>query len=191
MKRKNKKPEKLPKLKLQAEPCMLCRLCQGEHSEQLWKMHKGTVEMAQCKTQHKKLWTMQIGFGPRCAALLDNDFESEIVASTHQTGDAWRWNVVPSGLNPAEWLHPIYMSCTGCGLFLGKTEQEYGDMLGGMCLKCFRELTGQTAYWYDMPPETKILKDGVRIRMYCDSKGKWHKLYGNFVDTNLDGVVNP
>ena len=191
MKRKNKKPENVPKLKLQAGPCMLCRLCQGEHNEQLWKMHKSTVEMAQSKTQHKKLWTMQIGFGPRCAALLDNDFESEIVASTHQTGDAWRWNVVPSGLNPAEWLHPIYMYCTGCGLFLGKTEQEYGDMLGGMCLKCFRELTGQTAYWYDMPPATKILKEGVRIRMYCDSKGKWHKLYGNFVDTNLDGVVNP
>ena len=33
MKRKNKKPENVPKLKLQTVPCMLCRLCQGEHSE--------------------------------------------------------------------------------------------------------------------------------------------------------------
>ena len=177
MKRKNKKPKNILKLKLQTVPCMLCRLCQGEHSEELWKMHKGTVEMALSKTQHKKLWTMQIGFGPRCAAFLDNGYESE--------------TVVPSGLNPAEHLHPIYMSCTACGLFLGSPEQEYADMLGGMCLKCFRELTDQTAYWYDMPPARKILKEGVRIRMYRDSKGKWHKLYGNFVDDNLGGVVNP
>jgi len=187
MKRKNKKPENIPKLKLQAGLCMLCRLCQGEHSEQLWKMHKATVEMAQCKTKHKKLWTMQIGFGPRCAALLDNDFESETVIQRH----GFLETVVPSGLNPAEHLHPIYMSCTGCGLYLGSPEQEYVDMLGGMCLKCFRELTDQTAYWYDMPPARKILKEGVRIRMYRDSKGKWHKLYGNFVDDNLGGVVNP
>jgi len=34
MKRKTKKPENVPKLKLQTGPCMLCRLCQGEHSEQ-------------------------------------------------------------------------------------------------------------------------------------------------------------
>ena len=187
MKRKTKKPENVPKLKLQTVPCTLCRLCQGEHSEQLWKMHKGTVEMAQSKTQHKKLWTMQIGFGPRCAALLDNDYESETVIQRH----GFLETVVPSGLNPAECLRPIYMSCTGCGLFLGKTEQEYGDMMGGMCIMCFRELTDQTHVWYDTPPATKILKEGVRIRMYRDSKGKWHKLYGNFVDTNLDGVVNP
>ena len=119
MKRKTKKPENVPKLKLQTGPCMLCRLCQGEHSEELWKMHKGTVEMAQSKTQHKKLWTMQIGFGPRCAALLDNGYESETVIQRH----GFLETVVPSGLNPAEHLHPIYMSCTGCGLSLGKTEE--------------------------------------------------------------------
>jgi len=183
MKRKTKKPENVPKLKLQTGPCMLCRLCQGEHSEQLWKMHKGAVEMAQSKTQHKKLWTMQIGFGPRCAALLDNDYESETVIQRH----GFLETVVPSGLNPAEHLHPIYMSCTGCGLFLGKVEQEYGDMLGGMCLKCFRELTDQTAYWYDMPPATKILKEGVKTRMYRNSKGEWWKLYGNFTDAHHCG----
>ena len=134
MKRKNKKPENIQKLKLQDPKCMLCRLTHKDHSEKLWKMHNATVEMARCKTQHKKLWTMQIGFGPRCPALLDNDFESEIVVSSHQTGDAWRWNVVPTNLNPAEWLRPIYMSCTGCGLSLGKTEEDYADMMDGMCL---------------------------------------------------------
>ena len=185
MKRKTKKLENIPKLKLQTVPCMLCRLCQGEHSEELWKMHKGTVEMALSKTQHKKLWTMQIGFGPRCAALLDNGYESEIVVkSPHGTPLE---TIVPTNLNPAEHLHPIYMSCTACGLFLGSPEQEYADMLGGMCLNCFRELTDQTAYWYDMPPATKILKEGVKIRMYRDSKGKWHKLYGNFTNAHHCG----
>ena len=183
MKNKNKKPGKLSKLTLQAEPCMLCRLDHKDHGEQLWKMHKATVEMAQCKTQHKKLWTMQIGFGPRCAALLDNDFESETVIQRH----GFLETVVPSGLNPAEWLHPIYMSCTGCGLYLGKIEEEYADMLGGMCLKCFRELIGQTDVWYDKPPATKILKEGVKIRMYRNSKGEWWKLYGNFTDAHHCG----
>ena len=128
IKTKGKKPENIQKLKLEAEPCMLCRLCQGEHSEQLWKMHKGTVEMAQSKTQHKKLWTMQIGLGPKCTALLDNGFES--------------------GLNPAEWLHPIYMSCTECGLYLGRMEEDYADILDGMCLKCFMGATDLTVWAY-------------------------------------------
>ena len=151
MNRKNKKPtQKLTKLKIQTEPCMLCRLDHEDHSEQLWKMHKATVEMAQSKTKHKKLWTIQIGFGPKCPALLDNSFESETVVKSHQTGDAWRWNVVPSGLNPAEWLHPIYMSCSNleCGLYLGCIEQDYADLLDGMCLKCFMEATDLTVWAY-------------------------------------------
>ena len=188
MKRRTKKPENAPKLELQTKKCMLCRLCQGKHSEQLWKMHNATVEMAQSKTQHKKLWTMQIGFGPRCAALLDNDYESEtLVKSPHGTPLE---TVVPTNLNPAEWLHPIYMSCSSCGLSLGKIEEEYGDMLGGMCLMCFRELIGQTDVWYDKPPATKILKEGVKTRMYRDSKGEWHKLYGNFTDAHHCGEVS-
>ena len=144
MKGKNKKPENIPKLKLEMGPCMLCRRCQGEHSEQLWKMHNATVEMAQSKTQHKKLWTMQIGFGPRCAALLDNDYESETVIQRH----GFLETVVPSGLNPAEWLHPIYMSCTECGLYLGSIEEDYADLLDGMCLKCFMEATDLTGWGY-------------------------------------------
>ena len=124
MKRKNKKPKNVQKLELQTVPCMLCRLCQGEHSEQLW--------------------TMQIGFGPRCAALLDNGYESETVIQRH----GFLETVVSSGLNPAEHLHPIYMSCTGCGLYLGKTEEEYADMLDGMCLKCFMKMTDLTRWGY-------------------------------------------
>ena len=86
-------------------------------------------------------------------------------------------------------LRPVYKSCQGCGLYLGNSEEKLSEELGEMCLKCFREQTDQTHEWYDTPPATKILKEGVRIRMYRDSKGKQHKLYGNFVDSNIDGEI--
>jgi len=41
-----------------------------------------------------------------------------------------------------------------------------------------------------MPPATKILKEGVKTRMYRDSKGKWHKLYGNFTNAHHCGEVS-
>ena len=46
-----------------------------------------------------------------------------------------------TAMNMAEWLVPIYMSCTECGLYLGSIEEDYADMLGGMCLECFRKNT--------------------------------------------------
>ena len=84
-------------------------------------------------------------------------------------------------------LRPVWKACQGCGLYLGKNEEKLSEELGEMCLKCFREQTDQTHYWYDIPPARKILKEGVRIRMYRDSKGKQHKLYGNFVDSHRCG----
>ena len=86
-------------------------------------------------------------------------------------------------------LRPVYKACQGCGLYLGKNEEELSEELSNMCRKCFREQTDQTHEWYDTPPATKILKEGVRIRMYRDSKGKQHKLYGNFVDSDIDGEI--
>ena len=105
--------------------CEFCDKSSGDHSEELWEMHKETIEAARRKTRHKKLWTMQIGFGPKCPALLDNDFSYN------------------SNLNMAEWLKPIYMSCTECGLFLGSIEEDYADLLSGMCLECFRKMPEQ------------------------------------------------
>ena len=86
-------------------------------------------------------------------------------------------------------LWPVYKPCQGCGLYLGNSEEKLSEELGEMCLKCFREQTDQTHYWYDMPPATKILKEGVRIRMYRDSKGKQYKLYGNFTDAHRCGEM--
>ena len=59
--------------------------------------------------------------------------------------------------NPTE-LRPNYKACTGCGSYLGDSEEELSEELGGMCLKCFREQTDQTHYWYDIPPVSKKVR---------------------------------
>ena len=117
--------KKLWEMHKQVTICEFCDKSSGSHSEELWEMHKGTIEAARRKTRHKKLWTVQMGFGPKCTALLDKDFSYN------------------SNLNMAEWLVPIYMSCTECGLFLGSTEEDCADILGGMCIECFRKMTDQ------------------------------------------------
>ena len=55
---------------------------------------------------------------------------------------------------------PIYMSCTECGLYLGSTEEDNADIIGGMCLKCFRTEIEQTDSWYDTPHVVK--KEGQK-----------------------------
>ena len=118
-----KHSKELWELHKQVTICEFCSKSSGTHSEELWEMHQRTVDTAKSKTRHKKLWTMQIGFGPKCQALLDNDFNYN------------------SNLNMAEWLVPIYMSCTECGHYLGSIEEDHADMLGGMCLECFMKMT--------------------------------------------------
>ena len=141
----------------QTQICAFCSKGSGEHSWKLWQIHNITVESGR---QGLKLYPMRIGFARTCIAKLVG------------------WNALPPYDKE---LIPIYMSCTKCGLYLGSTEEDFADVLDGMCLKCFRELIGQTDYWYDMPPAKKIWKKGVRTWQYCDSKGKWHQMYGNFI----------
>ena len=107
------------------ESCQFCQKGSREHSEKLWEMHQSAIQEALKKTRHKKLWSKKMGFGPDCPAVLDNDFS---------------WD---GSLNPTEWLHPIFVSCTKCGLYLGNIEEKNADVLDGMCLKCFGEMTDQ------------------------------------------------
>ena len=107
------------------ESCQFCQKGSREHSEKLWEMHQSAIQEALKKTRHKKLWTKKMGFGPDCPAVLDNDF---------------RWD---GNLNPAEWLHSIHVPCTKCGLYLGRIEEKNADVLDGMCLECFSEVTEQ------------------------------------------------
>ena len=143
----------------QTQICVFCSKGSSKHSWKLWQIHNLTVKNALQGTK-VKLYPITIGFARTCIARVcktscDPPYEKE--------------------------LKPIYIGCTECGLFLGSREEDLADMLDGMCLKCFRKLTDQTAYWYDMPPATKICKKGVRIWQYRDSKGKWHQMYGNFI----------
>ena len=50
--------------------------------------------------------------------------------------------------------YPV-IPCQECGLEMGNVEVKNIDILGEMCLKCFREQTEQTHYWYDIPPVLK------------------------------------
>ena len=120
--------KKLWVLHQQAQICAFCQKSAGEHSEELWQMHKLTVEKGQFCPDHKKnekLYPLTIGFGRTtiarvCRINADPPYDVEFV--------------------------PIYMACTECGLFLGSIEEDYADMLGGMCLKCFMEATDQTRW---------------------------------------------
>ena len=153
--------------------CKICLKGQNQHNKKLWSLHqtqicafcsKGSSEHSwklwqihnitvESGRQGCKLYPITVGFARTCIA---------------------------RSVGYKEFI-TIYMSCTKCGLYLGSTEEDFADVLDGMCLKCFRELIDQTHSWYDMPPAKKIWKEGVRVWQYCDSKGKWHKMYGNFI----------
>ena len=105
--------------------CIFCRKTSDAHSEALWEMHKSAVNSALKKARHKKLWSLKLGLGRDRPAILDDDFRFY------------------DGLVPTEWLHPIHMSCTECHLYLGSMEEDHADILDGMCLKCFSEVTEQ------------------------------------------------
>ena len=138
-----KHSKKLWALHQQTQTCVFCQKSGSEHSEKLWQMHKLAVEKGQHCSEHKrdeKLYPITIGFGRAgiarvCKLNADLPYDKELI--------------------------PIYMECTECNLFLGGKEEDFADILDGMCLKCFRELIGQTDIWYDIPPIKTITKKEV------------------------------
>ena len=129
-----KHSKKLWTLHMQKQTCAFCQKTGSEHSEKLWQMHKIAAEKGQyCPDHHKeeKLYPLTLGFARAgiarvCKLNADPPYDRELV--------------------------PIYMSCTECDLYLGSTEEDFADVLDGMCLSCFRESIGQTDVWYDVPP---------------------------------------
>jgi len=111
---------------LRGVSCSFCQKDGSEHSEELWDTHKLTVETGRyCPEHHKEETLCQItpGFGKQrtariCMLSADSPYDKDLI--------------------------PIYMSCMECGLYLGSTEEDHADTLDGMCLKCFKEMTGQT-----------------------------------------------
>ena len=111
----------------QSVNCTFCNKSSTEHSELLWEMHERVVEKRQYCSFHKKtekLYPVTIGTGRTaiarvCRLNADPPYDVDVV--------------------------PIYMSCTNkaCNLYLGSVEEDYADILGGMCIECFREETEQ------------------------------------------------
>ena len=138
-----KHSKKMLALHQKKQICAFCQKSGGEHSEKLWEIHKAAIDKGRhCHDHHKeeKLYPITVGFARAgvarvCSLNADPQYGRELI--------------------------PIYMSCTECSLYLGSTEEDYADILDGMCLKCFREMTGQTHPWYDMPPAKKATKKGV------------------------------
>ena len=89
-------------------------------------MHKLAAEKGRyCPDHHKeeKLYPLTVGFAITgiarvCTLNADSPYDKELI--------------------------PIYMSCAECSLYLGSIEEDNADILGGMCLNCFREQTEQT-----------------------------------------------
>jgi hypothetical protein len=110
-------------LQQKTEHCKFCNKEHKDHTEKLLEIHESTIEKALKTTRHKKLWTMHVGFGSMCKAILSNDFEYD------------------KGYVLTEWLKPIYLSCSECGHYLGSIEEDHADVLDSMCLECFSKLT--------------------------------------------------
>ena len=105
--------------------CIFCKKPKHGHSKELLQMHRSTVESA---AGARKLHSVQT-FGrirPYPALLIDTRV---YIWKNTQMQD----------------LQPIYMSCANknCGKFLGSLEEDFADLLSGLCLVCFREQTGQ------------------------------------------------
>ena len=120
-----KHSKKLWKLHQETQICAFCSRSSSEHSEKLWRMHNLAIEKSRAKGE--KLYPITLGFARTCVARVvrinaDPPYDVEFV--------------------------PIYMSCTECGLYLGSIEEDYADMLGGMCLKCFMKMTDLTRWGY-------------------------------------------
>ena len=126
---KKKHSKDLWKLHQQPSLCTFCNKSGSEHSEELWEMHKAAVEKGQFCIDHKKkekLYPITVGFGRKGIARV------------------CRINADPP--HDVDFV-PIYMSCTKCGLYLGSIEEDCADVLDGMCLVCFREVTDQPGSW--------------------------------------------
>ena len=120
-----KHSKKLWKLHQETQICAFCSRSSSEHSEKLLRMHNLAIEKSRAKGE--KLYPITLGFARTCVARVvrinaDPPYDVEFV--------------------------PIYMSCTECGLYLGSIEEDYADMLGGMCLKCFMKMTDLTRWGY-------------------------------------------
>ena len=144
-----KHSKKMLELHQNKQSCAFCQKSGGEHSEKLWEMHKAAVDRGMHCSEHKKdekLYPITLGLGRTgvarvCSLNADPPYDKELV--------------------------PIHMSCTECGLYMGSIEEDHADLLDGMCLKCFLEVTGQPGDWCDTVPASLAKMDQTDIGEKC------------------------
>ena len=133
--------------------CPLCQKHSKEHSDELWSMHQRAVVKG---AKGDKIRPVTIGF------------------ARASVGRVVEWNVPvsPKG-QPSPYkieVIPIHMHCVQCSLAMGDVEVDNGDVLGGLCLKCFRELIGQDDSYYDKFPSYRSYEYCQKIRKRMEER---------------------
>ena len=133
--------------------CPLCQKHSKEHSDELWSMHQRAVVKG---AKGDKIRPVTIGF------------------ARASVGRVVEWNVPvsPKG-QPSPYkieVIPIHMHCAQCSLAMGDIEVDNGDVLGGLCLKCFREMIGQEDSYYDKFPSYRSYEYCQKIRKRMEKK---------------------
>ena len=133
--------------------CPLCQKNSKDHSEKLWQMHQRAVVKG---AKGAKIRPITVGL------------------ARSSVGRVVEWNVPvsPKGQQSSHKLEviPIHMHCVQCSLAMGDVEVDNGDVLGGLCLKCFRELIGQDDSYYDKFPSYRSYEYCQKIRKRMEKK---------------------
>ena len=133
--------------------CPLCLKNSSEHSDELWQMHQRAVVKG---AKGAKIRPITVGL------------------ARSSVGRVVEWNVPvsPKGQSSSYKLEviPIHMHCVQCSLAMGDVEVDNGDVLGGLCLKCFRELIGQDDSYYDKFPSYRSYEYCQKIRKRMEKK---------------------
>ena len=116
--------QKLSSERKQKSRCAFCGKGDNVHSAELWDLHQKAIPIG------AKIGSIQLGFGPRIPA--------QIV----------EWNAKPP--YDIEYI-PIHMHCSDCNSAMSSSETDLADVLSGLCLKCFSELTDQEYSWHSVP----------------------------------------
>ena len=133
--------------------CPLCQKNSKDHSEKLWQMHQRAVVKG---AKGAKIRPITVGL------------------ARSSVGRVVEWNVPvsPKGQQSSHKLEviPIHLHCVQCSLAMGDIEVDNGDVLGGLCLKCFREMIGQEDSYYDKFPSYRSYEYCQKIRKRMEKK---------------------
>ena len=133
--------------------CPLCQKHSKEHSDELWQMHQRAVVKG---AKGAKIRPVTVGFA---RASVGRVAECNVPVGPKGQSSSYRLEVIP-----------IHMHCVQCSLAMGDTEVDNGDVLGGMCLKCFAELTGQTDSLNDKFPNYMSYEYCQKIRKRMEER---------------------